>query len=244
MAIAHQSEVLGAANLASGNYDTAITPAAASDAVCVVIVQGDTGGAADLVTSVVYGTGAGSKMLTRLRFDSESTEPGAVYIYWGAGSIPTGTQTVRIARGGTNEKMRCAISTMTVAAGASVAVDVSATGTSASSANPSWTMTTLTANTVCYEGIHSGLQTMVNTPATNWTLGPTPGFEDVAAFGRGWAHRAHVGPSNAAPGWIAATADDFVGSSVAFKEVVMVRPTVRARRIPPPRLPAAPGSYL
>jgi hypothetical protein len=38
--------------------------------------------------------------------------------------------------------------------------------------------------------------------------------------GRGWARRTFTtGPGNAAPGWTLATADDFVGGSIAFKEV-------------------------
>lgn len=220
MAIAHDSEILGAASTAAGNYDTAITPAATPSGVCVVIVQG--GAATDFVTSVTYGTGAGAVALIRRRFATEGTEPGGVYIYWGAGTFPAGAQTVRVVRTGTSN-MRAAVSTMTVAAGQTVAVDSDATGQATTSpvANPSWTHTTLTDNVVAYEGIHSGLQAMVNTPRTSpvvWTLAPTPGFDDIGNTGRGWA-RATLGTAGAlSPGWTAATAEDFVGASIAFKE--------------------------
>jgi hypothetical protein len=209
--IAHGSEVLGAANTTAGAYTTAITPAAAPAAACVVIVQG--GSAVDLVTSVTYG----GVPLVRRRFDIETTEAGAVYIYWGAGSLPTGAQNVVVNRTSTAD-MRAAVSTMTVAAGQTVAVDIDGSGTSATVANPSWTMTTAATTTACYLGIHSGITTMVNTPAANWALGPTPGFDDIGATGRGWARRLAVAAGNTAPGWTLATADDFVGSSIAFKE--------------------------
>lgn len=215
MAIAHDSEILGAANTTAGNYDTSITPSNTPAAVCVIIVGNSV---SDLVTSVTYGISAGSVALTRRRFDTESTEAGAVYIYWGAGTLPAGAQTVRIARLATTS-LRAAISTMTVAAGMTVAVDTDATGSSASVANPSWTMTTTAATTSCYLGIHSGLTTMTSTPATNWTLAPSPGFEDYGAQGRGWARRLMSSAGSAAPGWAASTADDFAGSSIAFKEV-------------------------
>jgi hypothetical protein len=224
MTIAHGSEVLGAANTTAGAYTTAITPAAAPAAACVVIVQG--GSAVDLVTSVTYG----GVPLTRRRFDIETTEAGAVYIYWGAGSLPTGAQNVVVNRTSTAD-MRAAISTMTVAAGQTVAVDIDGSGTSTSVANPSWTMTTAATTTACYLGIHSGITTMLNTPATNWTLGPTPGFDDIGATGRGWARRLAVAAGNTAPGWTLATADDFVGSSIAFKETP-IQQVVRDSVIP------------
>jgi hypothetical protein len=169
MTIAHGTEVLGAANTTAGAYTTAITPAAAPAAACVVIVQG--GSAVDLVTSVTYG----GIPLSRRRFDIETTEAGAVYIYWGAGALPTGTQNVIVNRTGTTD-LRAAISTMTVAAGQTVTVDIDGSGTSTSASNPAWTMTTAAATTACYLGIHSGITTMLNTPATNWTLGPDPRF--------------------------------------------------------------------
>lgn len=217
MAIAHGSEVLGADNSAAGNYDTSITPGATPNGVCVIIVVGST---SDLVTSVTYGTGAGLVALTRRDFRTESTEAGGVYVYWAGGGnvFPSGAQTVRVVRTGTTN-MRAAISTMTVAAGQQVDVDSNQFGTSTSVANPSWTHISLVNNVVAYEGIHSGLTSMTNTPATNWTLAPTPGFQDVGAFGRGWARRTLATAGALAPGWTAGTADDFVGCSIAFKEV-------------------------
>jgi hypothetical protein len=98
-------------------------------------------------------------------------------------------------------------------------VDSDATGTSTSVANPSWTHTSLHANVAAYLGIHSGLNAMTSTPATNWTLAPSPGFEDVGTQGRGWARRVLSSAGTLAPGWTAATADDFVGASIAFYEI-------------------------
>lgn len=234
MAIAHDSEVLGAANTAAGNYDTSITPTNPPAAVCVIIVGNST---SDLVTSVTYGISTGAVPLVRRRFDTESTEAGAVYIYWAAANLPTGTQTVRIARTGTTS-LRAAISTMTVAAGMTVDVDSSAPGSSASIANPSWTHASLVDSVVAYLGIHSGLTTMTNTPATNWTLAPTPGFEDYGAQGRGWARRTLATAGSLGAGWTASTADDFVGGSVAFKEVPITQqssgPVFAAQRAPRP----------
>jgi hypothetical protein len=212
VAIAHDSEVMGAVSTSAGAYTTSITPTNPPKGVCVVITQ--TGAVTDLVSAVTYGGVA----LTRLRFDTETTEVGGVYIYWGASSFPTGAQNVVVTRTGTTN-MRAAISTMTVGVGQTVTVDTHATGTSPGVANPSWAMTTTVAVTACYLGIHSGLQAMTNTPATNWTLAPTPGFEDIGSQGRGFARRAATSATNQLPGWIAATSEDFVGSSVAFKEV-------------------------
>jgi hypothetical protein len=217
--IAHDSEVLGVANTASGgNYDTAITPTNTPNGVCVVVVNSTA--VTDNVTGVTYGISTGAVTLTRRRFNSEATEPGAVQIWWAGGvTFPAGAQTVRVAKlAGNTNNIRAYIATMTCAAGQQVAVDIDSTGTSASIANPSWSMTTTAATTACYLGIHSGLATMTTTPATNWTLG---GSEDVGAMGRGWARRLFSGPGDAAPGWTAATADDYVGSSVAFKELPM-----------------------
>lgn len=223
MAIAHDSEILGAVSTTAGAYTTSITPTNAPQGVCVIIVYNAT---TDLVTSVTYG-GIG---LSRRRWDTETTEAGSVMVYWGATTFPSGTQNVVVNRTGTTS-MRAAIATITVAANMTVAVDSDATGSSASVANPSWTHTSLTNNVVAYLGIHSGLTSMTNTPATNWTLAPTPGFEDYGAQGRGWARRTLATAGALAPGWTAATADDFVGSSVAFKEVPI--PPVIAGAIKP-----------
>jgi hypothetical protein len=136
--------------------------------------------------------------------------------------------------------MRAAISTMTAAAGMTAGVDSDATGTSASVANPSWTHSSLHDNVVAYLGIHSGLQTMTSTPAASWTLAPTPGFQDVGAIGRGWARRTLATAGALAPGWTASTADDFVGSSVAFYEIPVplserVWPATAGRQVNPGR---------
>lgn len=214
MAIQHDSEVLGAANTTAGNYDTSITPTNTPNGVCVIIEQATLTG--DSVTSVTYGIGAGAVALTRRRFDTESTEAGGVYIYWaGDGqTFPSGAQTVRVVRTGTNN-LRAMISTMIVAGGKQVQFDSEGTGSSVGVANPSWTHTSLVNDVVAYLGIHSGLNTMTTTPATNWTL---QGSQDVTATGRGFARRTLATAGALAPGWTAATSDDFVGSSIAFKE--------------------------
>jgi hypothetical protein len=214
--IAHDSEILGAANTAAGNYDTPITPANTPNGVCVIICNESS--ASDVITSVSYGISAGAVLLTRRRFNTESTEPGGVCIYWAAGTLPAGTQTVRITRTGT-DNIRAAVSTMTVAAGMTVAVDSDSTGTSTSVANPSWSHASVHDNVVAYLGIHSGLNAMTSTPAVNWTLAPSPGFEDTGTQGRGWARRTLATAGALAPGWTAATADDFIGASIAFCEV-------------------------
>lgn len=213
MAIAHDSEVLGAANASAATYTTAITPTNPPKGVCVIVVGNS---ASDLITLVTYG----GLTLTRRRFDTEVTEVGAVYVYWGAADFPAGAQNVVITRTNSAVSLRAAISTMTVAAGMTVAVDSDATGSSASATNPAWTHTSLANDVVAYLGIHSGLTTMTNTPAASWTLAPTPGFEDYGAQGRGWARRSLATAGALAPGWTAG-ADDFVGSSIAFKEVPM-----------------------
>jgi hypothetical protein len=216
MAIAHQTEVVGAANTAAGNYDTNITPAAAPNGVCVVIHQNTT--VADSVTSVIYGTGAGSVTLTRSRFDTEATEAGGVYLYWGGdGAIfPSGTQTVRIARTGTH-RMQAVISTMTVTAGQQVQVDSNATGGPGPAVNPTWTHTSLVNNVMAYLGFHSGTTSITNTPAANWT---GQSATDLGLQGCGFARltSATNTAGNRAPGWTEEVNEDFVGSSIAFKE--------------------------
>jgi hypothetical protein len=225
MAIAHQAEILGAAHTASGgNYDTSITPAAAPNGVCVVIINSTA--VTDNVISVTYGITGGAVPLTERRFNTESTEPGGIFIYWGSGvTFPAGLQVVRIAKlAGNTNNIRAAIYTMTVAAGQQVSVDADASAFSASAANPTVALNTTVATTQCYMGLHSGINALTSAPATGWTAAPTPGFEDVGNFGRGWARRAFTtGPGNAAPGWTIA-ADDYVISAVAFKEVPLTPP--------------------
>jgi len=219
MTIAHDSEVLGAANTASGgNYDTSITPTNTPNGVVVIIVNSTA--VTDNVTGVSYGISTGAVALARRRFNTETTEAGGVQIWWAGGvTFPAGAQTVRVAKlAGNANNIRAYIATMTCAVGFQVAVDTDSTGTSTSVANPSWAMVTTAATTACYLGIHSGIATMLNTPATNWTLAGSPGFEDVGAIGRGWARRSAVAAADQLPGWTLATADDFVGASIAFKE--------------------------
>lgn len=247
MTIAHQSEVAGAANTPAAspsNYDTSITPAAAPNGVVVVLHQNTS--TADSVSSVTYGTGAGAVILTRAAspygFASEGTEAGAVYIYWAGGSnvFPSGAQTVRVARSGTF-RMQAVIATMTVAAGKVVALDSGGTGQSASQANPSWTHTSLVDNVMAYLGIHSGLNAMTATPAANWTLQSST---DIGTQGCGFARLSSAANAagSRAPGWTAATADDFVGASIAFFEsdpfIVVagaVTPVVAGRQLNPGR---------
>lgn len=225
MAIAHQSATLGAVSTTAGNYDTSVTPGATINGVCVVMTQN--AATTDLVTSATYGTGAGSVTLARAAspygFATENTEPGGVYIYWAGDSavFPTGTQTVRIARTGTTN-LRAAIYTMTCAAGQVVTLDSGGTGTSTSAANPSWTHASLVDNVMAYLAIHSGLNAMTNTPATGWTLDPTQATADLdlGTQGRGFARltSATNTAGSLGAGWTAATADDFVGCSIAFWE--------------------------
>jgi hypothetical protein len=225
VAIAHQAEVLGAAHTAlGGNYDTSITPAAAPNGVCVIIVNSTA--VTDNILTVTYGIAAGAVPLTERRFNTDPTEPGGVFIYWASGvTFPSGAQTVRIAKlAGNTNNIRAAIYTMTVAANQQVAIDADNSAVSAAAANPTVTLTTTVATTQCYMGLHSGINALTSAPATNWTAAPTPGFEDVGVIGRAWGRRAFTtGPGNAAPGWTIAS-DDYVISAVAFKEAPLTPP--------------------
>jgi hypothetical protein len=216
MAIAHAQEFLSINPGSTADpFDISCAASATPNGVVVVIEQN--GAVTDQIASVVYGTGAGSVTLTRRRFDTESTEAGGIYIYWAGGSnvFPSGTQTLRIDRSAVTSNMGAVVSLMTVAAGKVVAFDSEGTGLSASVANPSWTHTSLTNDVVAYLGIHSGLLSMTATPATNWVL---QGSFDIGAQGRGFARRTLAAAGALAPGWTASTADDFVGSSIAFRE--------------------------
>jgi hypothetical protein len=210
VAIAHDSQALGVANVSAATYTTAITPTNPPAGVHVALVYNST---LDLITA--GGVTYAGILLTRRRFDTEATEAGAVLHYWGAAVFPTGAQNVVVNRVNSAVSMMAVVSTMTVAAGMTVAVDSDATGLSASVANPSWAHSSLVDNVVAYLAIHSGLTTMTTTPATNWTLQAS---EDYGAQGRGFARRTLGTAGALAPGWTASTADDFVGSSIAFKE--------------------------
>jgi hypothetical protein len=210
VAIAHDAQTIATAYTSAGTQNTSHAAAAGARAACVIIDQNAS--AADQVSGVTYGGAA----MTRLRFDTESTEAGAEYVYWLDG-IAGGTQTVAMTTTSTANK-QLTVYTMTVAAGKAVAVAGHNSGTSASAANPSWTITGLTSGSalMAYEGIHSGLTTMTSTPATGWTLVSST---DLGAEGRGFARQAVASSGTTlACGWAASTADDFVGSAVAFIE--------------------------
>jgi hypothetical protein len=158
--------------------------------------------------------------MTRLGFSTDATEAGAVYIYF-LDNITGGTQNVAMTTTGTAAKYLSA-NTMTVAA--STKVSVAGTGYetagSTSAANPALTLTGFTASVplVAYEVIHSGLQTMTSTPQTTpaWTLIQAV---DIGTTGFGMARIANTpGGTTLTAGWIAATADDYVISGVAFFE--------------------------
>jgi hypothetical protein len=86
-------------------------------------------------------------------------------------------------------------------------------------ANPSWTISGLTAGIAleAFEVIHSGLTTMTTTPAASWNLISST---DLGAAGRGFAYQDIASSGTTLTcGWTAVTADDFVGSSVAFYQV-------------------------
>ena len=219
MAIAHDTTTTAAAYSSTGTQTTS-HPASASARAAVVLIH--LTGTADQVSGVTYGGVA----MARLGFNTEATEAGGVYIYFLDG-ITGGTQNVAMTTTGTAAK-RLSVSTMTVAATKMVAVAGAgyATGTSASVANPSWNITGLTPAepVVAYEVIHSGLQTMTATPQTTpaWTLITST---DLGSIGNGFARIANTPASTTlACGWIAATADDYVGASVAFKEVAIPIP--------------------
>jgi hypothetical protein len=213
MAIALGTTSWTTANVTSGANVSHAGDASAA-AVCVVLGQ-DTN-TTDSITSVTYG----GVTLSRVRSDSEATEAGRIYIYWGIG-IPGGTQDIVVTHTATN--LRLAAATMTVAAGMTVALCGSATGTSASTSNPTFNITTPSSvNALIFYGIHSGLQTMTNTPTAPSTLMVagalgTGSAYDAGATGRGFATRTTTG-GTVACAWTAATADDFVGSAAAFRE--------------------------
>jgi hypothetical protein len=181
----------------------------------VLIAQAGT--ATDEVSGVTYGGAA----MQRIRFDSEATEPGAVYIYF-LDNIATGTQNVAMTTTAATDK-QLSVSTMTVTSGQAVGlIGTGNTGTSTSAANPALTLTGCTTGVahMAYEAIHSGLQTMTATPQTTpaWTLISST---DLGNTGRGFARLTAVNSpagTTITGGWIAATADDYVISGVAFIE--------------------------
>jgi len=207
----YNAQTVATAYTSTGTQTTSHPGSASARAAVVLIDQNGT--AANEVSGVTYG----GATMTRLRFDTESTEAGATYIYW-LDNVGSGTQNVAMTTTAATNK-QLVVATMTVASGNAVAVAGHATGTSASVANPSWSITGLTATTKleAFEAIHSGLTTMTTTPATSWTLISST---DLGAQGRGFARQSVASSGTSlASGWTASTADDFVGSSVAFYEV-------------------------
>jgi hypothetical protein len=226
VAIAIGVAVWGGISTSTGNYETTINPTPPGGSIlggcCIGIVQ--SGAVTDLVTSAQYGTGGTVVPLSRAAspygFAAESTEPGAVYFYWAGDSavFPTGSQVVRIVRTGST-RMRAVIWSLYVATGMQVQLDNGATGSHVGIANPSWSHSSLANNVVAFLAIHSGLNTMTTTQAAGWTkaVGNTTS-EDATATGTGWAERTLATAGALAPGWTAATAEDFVGASISFKE--------------------------
>ena len=186
---------------------------ASANARAAVVLIDQNASAADQVSGVTY---AGVPM-TRVRFNTEATEAGGVYIYW-LDNIAPGTQNVAMTTTGTANK-QMVVSTMNASPGALIAIAGSNSGTSASIANPSWSITGLTAGIKleAFEVIHSGLTTMTTTPAANWThISST----DLGSQGRGFANRSIASSGTTlVSGWTAATADDYVGASIAFYEI-------------------------
>lgn len=215
MPIAHDTTTNAAAYSLTGTQTTSHA-ANASARAAVVLIEQDAS-TTDQVTTVTYG----GVTMTRLGSDIDSTEPGRVYIYFLDG-ISGGTQNVAMTTSGTSTKY-LSVSTMTVSINPSkISVGGSGytTANSASASNPALTLSGLTAGVtyVAYEVIHSGLQTMTTTPQTTpaWTLIQAI---DLGTTGFGMARivNAPVGTTLTA-GWIAATADDYVISGVAFYE--------------------------
>lgn len=197
-----------ASSVAIETQNTTHNGSASTKAAVVMIVQDSP--STDQVSGVTYGGVA----MTRLDSQVDATEAGRVYVYW-LQNPPTGSRTVAMTTTGTTNK-RLVVATMT--ASGTVAVAGQATGTSASQANPSWNITGLTAGTKleAFEAIHSGLDTMTNTPAAGWTLIHS---QDLGAAGRGFARQSVASSGTTlACGWTAATADDYRGISVAFYE--------------------------
>lgn len=233
MAIAHAQE------FASFNPGSTADP---FDIVCaatvtpngVVAIIEQNGAETDQILSVSYGINADGVPLVRDQFVTEPTEAGGIYVYWAGGVVfPTGTQTLRIDRSAITSNIGVSIALLTVAAGKVVAFDSRGSGLSASSANPAWVHNSINPNVVAYLGIHSGLTTMTNTVATNWLNWPTGTSSfDIGAQGRGFARRTLAVAGSLGAGWTAATADDWVGASLALYET---DPPVAVRRSIIPR---------
>jgi hypothetical protein len=218
VAITYDTSTIGAAYSSTGTQTTSHAASSSARAAVVLIHQS---GTADEVSGVTYGPTGMTRPMLRLGRNTEATEAGGVYIYFLDGIVP-GTANVNMTTTAATAK-RMAVSTVTVGANdkyAALAGNGYATGTSASVANPTWNITGLTASVpvVAFEVIHSGLQTMTTTAQATpaWTRITS---NDLGAIGNGWAYISNT-PSGTtlACGWVAATADDYVGASVALYE--------------------------
>jgi hypothetical protein len=213
MAISHDAVTLGTAYTTTGTQTTSHVANASAYAALVFVVQQSS--VADQISGITYGGTA----MTRLSFETNGTESGAVYTYF-LDAVSGGTQNVAMTTTGTAEKQLMVATMLKTASPASV-VPIIGTGTSTSATDPTWNITGLnTADTyVAYEAIHSGLQAMTTTPNASWTL---VGSTDAGTQGRGFARltSATSGVSSITSGWLAGTADDFVGVSVALYEEI------------------------
>lgn len=223
MAIAHDVTTNATVYAATGTQTTAHAANANARAAVVLIAQQSS------TTNEVSGVTYGGTAMQLLGTSTNGTEAGRIWIYFLDG-VAGGTQNVAMTTTASSDKY-LSVSTMTVAANTKVSpannpngtlgVDLGyETNTSNSQSNPSLTLTGLTASVpvVAYEVIHSGLQTMTNTPQTSpaWTLIQSV---DAGTQGFGMARIANT-PSGTTltAGWIAATADDFVIAGSAFYE--------------------------
>lgn len=218
MTIAFDVATTAVAYAAVGSQTTAHIASASARAAVVMIAQNAV--TTDQITGVTYG----GKAMTELVNASEATEAGQVSLWW-LDDIAKGTQNVVMTSNGTANKQLC-VATMTAAAGYKIVMASQNSATSASVANPSWDLTGLTAlngvSLTCFEVIHSGLTTMTTTPHAGWTRISST---DLGSQGRGFAYE-QIAPAAGiiGCGWVAATADDFVGASVAFSEVALPIP--------------------
>lgn len=217
MTISHDATTVAAAYASTGTQTTSHPGSAMARAVVVLIDQNGT--ATDEVSGVTYGGVA----MARLDSNSEATEAGRTYGYF-LSLPPQGTQNVAMTTTAATDK-QLMVATMLSDNGI-IRHWGTGSGSSASVANPSWTVSAGVGGSEAsgstgqkieaYEVIHSGLTTMTNTPATSWTLISST---DLGAQGRGFARQTVASSASTLTcGWIAATADDYVGQAHVFYE--------------------------
>jgi hypothetical protein len=210
MALAFSAGTFTAGVVTSG-ANNPFTGGSTARAICVMVHENTS--ASSLVTSVTYGGTA----LDLIDQEGEPTEAGSVYLYWRDNIAASGTPNVVVTHSSTDVRFGAVTFTSAASTGAWIATN--ANGLSASVANPSWPMPLPTGTFFCCEVIHSGLTTMTTTPGTGWAL--IPGFTsatDIGAQGWGAAIGTFSNGASCVGTWSAATADDFVGASVAFFE--------------------------